>query len=125
MSKIVRVNIHLLSGPIKRPFSASAGRGRLTRRETVLIQLTTEDGLVGWGETSQNANGSAVPMTELLRGVLAPIVLEQSPIENYALWTELSACATTYGTVGLRAMSALDAAIWDLRAQVQDQSLAS
>jgi D-galactarolactone cycloisomerase len=120
---IDRVEIFVLRAELKNPFSASAGRGRHTERAALLVRVTTDDGLTGWGETFQNVSSSIDPMRALLVDVLAPAVLNRSPLENLRLWQEMLQSTAPYGTIAARAVGAIDTALWDVRAQSQGQSV--
>ncbi len=48
MASIVRIDIHPLSIPLKAPFITSLGA--LDAVESVVVRITTRDGLAGWGE---------------------------------------------------------------------------
>jgi L-alanine-DL-glutamate epimerase-like enolase superfamily enzyme len=47
--KIVDVVAHLLSTPLEEPFAFSQGRVR--RRSAVVVEVVTDEGVTGWGES--------------------------------------------------------------------------
>src|SRR5438874_1560084 len=75
-------------------------------RDTLLVKIGTDEGLVGWGETA--AIGG-------IRGVieegLKPVLLGKNPLDHRALWREL--WGPNFGN-GI-ALGAIDIALHDLR----------
>ncbi len=109
MTKIARVDTFLLESPLERPFGWS--QGWIDRRSTGLVKLTTDDGLVGWGE------GLSGPGDAVVRDVLAPILLGRDPMARNGLWQELFGAlynANLAVGYGGSALSAVDTALWDL-----------
>jgi D-galactarolactone cycloisomerase len=116
---IDRIEVFVLRASLERPFSASAGRGRHTERVALLVKLTDSDGIVGWGETFQNLSSSIQPMRALTTDVLAPALLNRSPLENLRLWQDAVRLTAPFGGTAARAVGAIDTALWDLRGQLQ------
>ena len=46
--KIASVTAHVLSAPLEEPFAFS--QFSYSRREAMLVEVRTDDGLAGWGE---------------------------------------------------------------------------
>lgn len=104
--KIAAIEIFDLTCPLERPFGWS--QGWLDQRSTTLVKITTDDGLVGWGE------GAAA---SLIDGLLAPLLIGQDPMDRAGLWERMfHALYNGNNAVGLAgsALSALDIALWDL-----------
>jgi D-galactarolactone cycloisomerase len=72
--KIVRVDVI----PLRADLSAPRGPSILTyqRRETLFIKITTDSGLVGWGETYRLAGVEGA-----LRDVLTPLLIGRDPLQ--------------------------------------------
>ncbi len=89
----------------------------LRRREALVIELVTDDGVRGWGETVPSPDAAAA----FLRKRLAPVVLGQDPAEYGRLFHAMSA---TLGYdrrgVATMAVSALDMALHDAAARACD-----
>lgn len=86
--------------------------------ETLLVKLTTDDGLVGWGE-AQAPLAPEIPNTVIER-LLRPMILGRSPHDVAVLWDEMFSSMRSRGQNGgfmLDAMAACDIAMWDLRGQ--------
>ncbi|WP_237479166.1 mandelate racemase/muconate lactonizing enzyme family protein [Lichenibacterium dinghuense] len=112
------------------PFS-DGGRGvGLTpqiwdRFETVLLRVTTEDGLVGWGEAFSYACRSAV--SAALRDMVVPLLVGADAADPDALSRSLQRRLHLFGRYGITlfALSAVDIAVWDLRAKREGVPLAA
>ena len=104
--KIAAIETFDLTCPLKCPFGWS--QGWIDQRVTTLVKVTTDDGLVGWGE------GAAA---DLINGLLAPLLIGQDPMDRAGLWERMfHALYNGNNAVGLAgsALSALDIAFWDL-----------
>ena len=104
--KIAEIEAFDLACPLEQPFGWS--QGWLDQRSTTLVKVTTDDGLVGWGE------GAAA---SLIDGLLAPLLIGQDPMDRAGLWERMfHALYNGNNAVGLAgsALSALDIALWDL-----------
>ena len=83
-------------------------QGWVDQRMTTLVKITTDDGLVGWGE------GAAAP---IINNILAPLLIGQDPMQRAGLWERMfHALYNANNFVGLAgsALSALDIALWDI-----------
>ena len=104
--KIAAIETFDLVCPLELPFGWS--QGWLDQRSTTLVKVTTDDGLVGWGE------GAA---SSIIDGLLAPLLIGQDPMDRTGLWERMfHALYNGNNAVGLAgsALSALDIALWDL-----------
>ena len=104
--KIAAIETFDLACPLEQPFGWS--QGWLDQRSTTLVKVTTDDGLVGWGE------GAAA---SLIDGLLTPLLIGQDPMDRAGLWERMfHALYNGNNAVGLAgsALSALDIALWDL-----------
>jgi D-galactarolactone cycloisomerase len=82
---------------------------------TVIVRLATDNGLMGYGEAKAPVAPEAT--REIVRDLLAPVVLGADPFDIDVLWERM------YGTMRLRAhasgflleaISGVDLALWDL-----------
>jgi L-alanine-DL-glutamate epimerase-like enolase superfamily enzyme len=90
----------------------------LTRYLT-LVKMTTDAGVVGWGETWTRWPEATRAACELIDG-MAPLLIGADPLESERLWDRLRRHSYWYGTGGLAsfAISGLDIAIWDLKGKI-------
>lgn len=86
------------------------------KQETIVVDLTTDEGLRGTGYSYTIGTGGR-SVIELLRGTLLPQLLGQDSREVEALWRRLHdrTHATTVGAITSLALAAVDTALWDLR----------
>ena len=111
--KIAEIRAYALGAELRHPFSFS--QWTYTRRETTLVEVTTESGLSGWGE----AYGPCRPSQAAVRDFFAPMLAGRDPRDTESLWHFLYARSIEYGQQGtmLAAISALDIAFWDIKAR--------
>jgi D-galactarolactone cycloisomerase len=84
--------------------------------ETVLVKIETDAGITGWGE-SQSPLAPEVVCT-IIRSLLAPLLVGESPMAHERLWSRLYASMRVRGHTGsfmLDAIAGIDAALWDIR----------
>lgn len=114
--KIRSISSHLLRVPLgdKTFYSSQAA---FPERNSYLVRVETEAGLVGWGEGGQY--GPPEPVAACVDAVLAPRLIGRDPTEPVRLWEELYAFSRDFGQKGtyVEAISALDIALWDLAGQ--------
>lgn len=86
-------------------------------RNSYLVRIETDSGLVGWGEGGQY--GPPEPVAACVDAVLGPRLLGRDPTEPVRIWEELYAFSRDFGQKGtyIEAISALDIALWDLAGQ--------
>lgn len=83
-------------------------------RNSYLVRVETNSGLVGWGEGGQY--GPAEPVASCVDHVLAPRLIGRDPTEPVRLWEERYSFSRDFGQKGtyIEAISALDIAFWDV-----------
>jgi L-alanine-DL-glutamate epimerase-like enolase superfamily enzyme len=94
-------------------------------RSVCLVKVTTEDGLVGWGEACAYFPEASRAAKALVDG-LAEIVVGQDEVQTETVWLLLKEHTWWYGTgAGLAsiAISGIDIALWDLKGKVLDRSV--
>lgn len=98
--------------------SRSSWRGQ---HERVIVRLHTRDGQIGVGATRGSA--AATVLTDHLRHLLKG----RRVGDHETLYEELTGSQITYGPTGIAAaaVSAIDLALWDLRAQLADCALST
>lgn len=115
--------------PLKIPFSDLYSGPRLkgrgwTQFDTVLVRVTTEDGLTGWGEAF--AYSCIRSVTAAVNEMIAPLVIGRNVDDVPALNLQLQKDLHIWGRYGITifALSGLDIALWDLAAKAAGKSLA-
>lgn len=108
--KITAVNTHLLSAKLSQPFAYS--RARYDTRTAMLVEIVTDQGLVGWGECYGPAR-----ITKAVVDELGQMLIGQDALRSEFLWQELYARLRDHGQKGvvIQGLSGIDIALWDLR----------
>src|SRR6478672_10566988 len=111
--KITEVRATTCDVPLPRPIIM--GDIRYDSREYVVVEILSDSGAtgIGFGMT----RGS--PVASIVNRSLAPLLVGQDPLLSEALWDRLYYRNLPIGQRGIfmRALSAVDIAIWDLKGQ--------
>ena len=109
-TRILKVTAHVLETPIKGIFAYS--QAWYTKRSAMLVEITTEGGLVGWGEAFGPARITAAVVAHLRE-----LLIGQDAIAVDALWERMYNSLRDHGQRGVvvEAISAIDVALWDIR----------
>ena len=120
--KMERIESIILRMPLgkERFFSSQCS---FPERNSCLVRITTDEGLVGWGEGGQW--GPPEPVASVIDHVLAPRLLGRDPCEPTRIWEEQYAATRDFGRQGsyIEAISALDIAMWDIWGQSLGQPI--
>jgi D-galactarolactone cycloisomerase len=106
------VQPHVLMADLAEPFAYSQAWYR--RRGAMLVEITTEDGITGWGEAF-----GPPELTAPVVAWLAPLVVGGDAMAREAIWQALYNRLRDHGQRGLvvEAISAIDIALWDIAGQ--------
>jgi galactonate dehydratase len=83
-----------------------------TWRNYVFVKITTDSGLVGWGEATLGWKETAV--RELIRDYARRYVVGQNPFDIESLWFKLYQVEHNTGPVMYSAMAGIEMALWDI-----------
>jgi len=121
--KIKRIETALYRIPLETALSDST-HGTMTHFELIAVRVYSEDGAEGMGYTyTVGANGSAI-REQIVRD-LTPLLMGQEADRIEALWQRMW-WKLHYGGRGgsaAFAISAVDTALWDLKARMRDEPL--
>jgi L-alanine-DL-glutamate epimerase-like enolase superfamily enzyme len=133
---ITDVDAVWLSCPIPYEKQHVSDFGRLASFDMTLVKVTTDEGLVGYGEAKAavGSAGTCASLAEVVRRDLRPILLGQDPRNIGRLWEMMYngsrdhyalARGRAFPILGRRgltiaAMSGVDMALWDLLGKVLD-----
>lgn len=108
--RITALNIFPVDIPLAEPIFMS--NVELHASSNVLIRLTTDEGVVGWGEAVEAPHMSGDSQRHIIAGVLAlrPLVIGADPMDRAGLWRTLH--HAIHGNASAR--SAIDMAVHDL-----------
>jgi D-arabinonate dehydratase len=112
--KIAEIRLTTCRVPLSSPIVM--GELRFDGREYLVAELVTDDGVtgVGFGMTRD------APVAAIFARNVAPFLLGADPLSSEAIWERLYNANLTIGQRGLfmRALSAADIAVWDIKARV-------
>lgn len=107
--KIVKVEPIPVAYPEPNDFGAE--------RYLCLVKITTDEGIIGWGESITQFKEANAAVAALIMG-LSDFVIGQDPLNNGAIWRTLKERYWWYGYRGglaSYALSAIDIALWDIK----------
>jgi L-alanine-DL-glutamate epimerase-like enolase superfamily enzyme len=114
--KIVDIQATPISFPIPEDRGVSLGIGRAVKRDAVIVKVTTESGLVGWGEAHAGRAPGAV--AQLANTTLRQLALGFEATDVTGVWAriyKMQLGSHGMGTATAIAMSGIDMALWDIR----------
>jgi L-alanine-DL-glutamate epimerase-like enolase superfamily enzyme len=121
MSRIVAVRASAHS----RPFTGDLvrlGLGANTKRDCVVVRISTDDGAVGWGEAHHGQNPTA--MAEIVEKGLGSLIIGADALDSEGIWARLARQQVVthgLGAGSVIALSGIDIALWDLKGRIMGQ----
>ena len=108
--KVERVTTHIVEAPLSEPFHWSIGEASV--RSSCVVEVTTDTGLVGWGECF----GPARPAAAMIKAY-EPWLIGFNPLATEQIWQNLYASYRDQGQKGVPicAISGIDIALWDIK----------
>lgn len=121
--KITEVRALPLAIPVRAWTPDSPWRAGIGKQ--VLVRVTTDDGLVGWGECF--AYGAPLAVCNVVDEALAPLLVGEDPSRLEFLLDKLQRALMIWGRRGLAmfALSGVDLALWDLAGKARGVSVAT
>jgi L-alanine-DL-glutamate epimerase-like enolase superfamily enzyme len=122
--KITEIAAFPTSFPVPPEQRVTLGIGTSVKRDAVVVKVRTAGGLVGWGESHHGRAHTAV--AKLIETTLAQLVLGMDACDVVGVWAaiykkQLGSHGMGAGTC--LAMSGIDLALWDIRAQAAGMPL--
>ncbi|MGJ9424124.1 mandelate racemase/muconate lactonizing enzyme family protein [Aeromicrobium sp. CF3.5] len=123
MATIAHAEVHHLAVPQPHPIRNQYGFA-LDVLGVVVVRVTDTDGRVGEGWTNVIGGGGA-SVASFLSTELVPLVIGTDPAHVRDLWQRMFMHSASRGRKGVAmyALSAVDIAVWDLRAKTADQPI--
>ena len=123
--KIRSIQTHVLNTPLREAFTFS--QGWVTERNALIIELTTEDGVTGWGESLCHGQQSPWMAKAIIDKVLAPMVVGSNITDVEVIWEKLYNFTRPFGQAGIviNAISGIDVAIWDALGRTLGQPISN
>ncbi len=111
--KIKSIEVFVLNDKLDKPFYFS--QWSYSERKICLVKLSTDEGVVGWGE-------GYGPADVLAAGVklLSQYVIGMNPLDNETIWDVMYRRSLDYARRGIlvAAISAIDMAVWDVKGKI-------
>ncbi|MFY0651630.1 MAG: mandelate racemase/muconate lactonizing enzyme family protein [Cyclobacteriaceae bacterium] len=113
---ITRIESFVLTDKLKEAFYFS--QWEYSERNICLVKITTDEGMLGWGE----GYGPAKVLSQGIK-LLEPILIGKNPLENETLWYEMYRKTLDYARRGIlvASLSAIDIALWDIKGRTFGQ----
>lgn len=116
--KIADVTAYPLSFRVSDAGGVRLGIGRTVKRDTVVVRVRTDDGLVGWGEAHHGRAPGSV--AHLINTTIGHLVLGMDATDVVGAWDRvyrMQLASHGMGAASAIALSGIDMALWDLRAK--------
>lgn len=114
--KVVDIVAYPVSVPVPEHRRVTLGIGTMVKRDSVFVKVTTEDGLVGWGESHHGRAHLAI--AALVNTTLKGLVLGMDATDVNGVWKRIykfQLASHGMGAACAMAMSGIDIALWDIR----------
>lgn len=120
--KITNVRSIVLQAPLERPLGYS--QAFFTSRTAHIVEVETDEGLVGIGEAF-GAGNVAFANQAIIARVLKPLLVGEDPFATERLWHRMYNATRDHGQKGmaLESISGVDIALWDLMGKALGQPL--
>ena len=122
--RVIDIKAYPSSFPVALENRVSLGIGQSVKRDAVVVKVTTDSGLVGWGESHHGRCHGAV--AHLVNTTLRQLVVGMDASDVIGVWQKIY--KMQLGSHGMGAgcclaMSGIDLALWDIRGQAAGMPL--
>jgi L-alanine-DL-glutamate epimerase-like enolase superfamily enzyme len=114
--KLTDVRAYPTSFPLPAGAGVRLGIGRAVKRDAVVVRVTTDDGLTGWGEAHHGRAPGSV--AHLINTTLRQLVLGMEASDVVGVWArvyKMQLGSHGMGAAAAIGLSGIDMALWDLR----------
>ena len=121
--KIQRIDVHVIKSALDVPFAFS--QGWVKQRAATLIEITTDTGITGWGESFPQGLEPPEIAAAAIKNCFSEMLLGQNPLDTERLWFEMYNRSRDFGRKGavMAAISGVDIALWDIAGQFYKQPI--
>ena len=116
--RIVDIKAIPTSFPVDPKDSVTLGIGRAVKRDAVVVKVTTDAGIVGWGEAHHGRAPGSV--AHLINNTLKQLVVGQDAHDVVGVWRKVydkQLGSHGMGAAAAIGLSGIDQALWDIRAK--------
>jgi D-galactarolactone cycloisomerase len=118
--KIIDIVPYVLSTPLEEPFSFS--QGRVDKRSAMVVEITTDEGVTGWGESLCHGLQPPEVAASFVEFCFKPMLIGRDPFDVEVLWEEMYNRTRPFGGgAAVNAMSGIDIALWDVTGRYLEQ----
>ncbi|WJS05627.1 mandelate racemase/muconate lactonizing enzyme family protein [Roseibium aggregatum] len=120
--KITQIKSHILQYDL--PEELGYSQQYYARRTAHLVEVTTDEGITGWGECFGPGN-VAIANKTIVEKVIQPLVVGENPLDRDVLWHKVYNLLRDHGQKGmpLQSLSGVDIALWDIAGKVAGLSI--
>ena len=120
--KIKEIKSHILQYDLKEELGYS--QQYYQKRTAHLVEIRTDEGLVGWGECFGPGN-VAIANKCIIEKVIQPMILEFDPLNREVIWQKVYNLLRDHGQKGMpiQALSGIDIALWDIAGKITNLSI--
>ncbi|MFT4701065.1 MAG: D-galactarolactone cycloisomerase [Yoonia sp.] len=115
--KIVKIQSHVLQYDLPEPLGYS--QQYYAKRSAHLVEVTTDEGITGWGECFGPGN-IALANKAIVERVIQPLILGMDPMDRDVIWHKVYNLLRDHGQKGMpmQSLSGVDIALWDIAGKV-------
>lgn len=116
--RIADIRSYPISFSVPAAQSVTLSIGRTVKRDAVIVRVETDEGLVGWGEAHHGRCPGAV--SRVVDTTLRDLVVGRDALDVVGNWDHVykkQLASHGVGAAASMALSGLDCALWDIRAQ--------
>jgi D-galactarolactone cycloisomerase len=120
--KIAEIKSHVLQYDL--PEELGYSQQFYARRTTHLVEVTTDQGVTGWGECFGPGN-VAIANKAIVERVIAPMIVGDDALARDVIWHKVYNLLRDHGQKGMpmQALSGVDIALWDIAGKAADMPL--
>lgn len=122
--RIAKLEAIPISFPVPENKSVRLGIGRSVKRDSVLVRVETDDGVIGWGEAHHGRAPGAI--ARLIDSTMKELIINHDALDINGVWSKvykMQISSHGMGAASVLALSGIDLALWDIRSQVMQQPL--
>ncbi len=111
--RISEIRSHVIQYPLEEELGYS--QQYYTMRTAHIVEVITDQGLVGWGECF-GGGGVALANRTIVEQTIAPMLIGMNPLDREVIWHKVYNLLRDHGQKGMpiQSLSGIDIALWDI-----------